>query len=308
MARRRFASTALSDDNMNGVLDQNRRNLVRNAGFEGWDAGTSVAPTAWEATLNGGTIARTSTAGEFYEGSYAVKLAQTSGGAGDTRIEHDVYGRLGIGWRSKAIVASVYVKCAAASTAKLRLDDGVSTSESIHTGTGAWERLVVQLTVSASASALKVVLEIAKPGAGSTEAMFDAVALSFGDAEGMWTEPAEDRLADAVDFDNNGAAVEVRVPRILHGTATFSLTGGSATETKTVTYTRGFQAVYAAQATMRCAAGTHDDYSVKVTAITATQITFLFRKDGGGNLGAADAPVVNYAVFGCGYSSPSDQW
>lgn len=308
MARRRFATTALSDANLNGVLDQNRRNLVRNAGFEGWDAGTSVAPTAWSSTLNGGSIARTSTGGEFYEGAYAAKITQTSGGTGDARIEHDVYGRYGIGWRSKNVIASVYVKCAAASTAKLRIDDGVSTSESTHTGSGSWERLTAQLSVSASASALKIVLEVAKPGAGSVEAMFDAVALSLGDAEGEWSEPPEDRLLDGLDFDNNGVAVEVRVPRIVSGTATFSLTGGASTETKTVTYPRGFQAVYSAQATMRCAAGTHDDYSVKVTAITTTQITFLFRKDGGGNLGAADAPVVNYLVIGCGYATPTDQW
>jgi len=309
MARLKFeASTTLNVANMQRTIDVTRPNLARNSSFESWSAGGAADPDAWTSTLNGGTIAKATSAGTFRFGLSSVQLTQTSGGSGDSRVEHDLYDRVGAGWQGREVTAACYVKCSFGTSAKLRLDDGVGTSEAVHSGLGGWERLAVTLSADGAAAALKVVLELAKPGAGSVDAWFDAVTVVHGDSEGLYAPNPEERAADFVDFDNNGAAEKIFAPRMVTGTATFSLTGGAATETKTVTLPRGFRTVKSGVCTLKLASGTLDLYLVRISGLTATQITFMFSAADGSNLGAADAPIVDFMVFGVGHESNADQY
>lgn len=288
------------------MLARSTRNLLRNGDFEGWSGGASAAPDCWDATLNGGTVAQTTTGGQFKFGLSACKLTQTSAGSGDTRIVQDLYARHGIGFQSADVTLSFYVKCTAGSTAKVRLGDGVTTAQAVHTGSGSWERLYCTLTVDAAATALTATVEVAKPSSGSVEAYFDGGQLVMGTSEAAYAENPEGRDICGVDVDANGTPARIRMPRLIAGTRTFSLTGGAATEVQTVSLPRGFRTAFCAVASLANSSGTHDDYSVKVSALSATTISFMFRKDGGGNLGAGDAPTVSYLAFGIGYASNAD--
>jgi hypothetical protein len=307
MARQRWAtSDAISADNMNRGLDTTRTNLLRNSDFESFSQGATQAPDQWKGTANDGTIERSSSAGTFRSGSYGLHLAQTSGGSGDTRIEFFAWPRYAAGFQGRAVTASVWAKCAAASTAKLRIEDGVATSTATHTGGGGWERLVANMTVAATATKLTIVLEIAKPGAGSTEAWFDQAQLVLGDSEGEWSEAPEDRGLDAIDFDDDESLEVYRAPRRLCGLRTaIDVAGGAATENLTITLARGFSTPLFADVQLRGNTSIAD--WVRVVAVAQDELTIKVGTFDGSNLDAGTISVY-FEVVGVGHQDPEDQF
>lgn len=307
MARNRFSTgTALDSTQLNRSLDVNYKNLVRNGDFEAWSTGASSPPDYWSATANGGTIERSSSAGTYHSGTYGLHIVQTSAGAGDTLLKFPAWSRYGIGFQSRKVTASVWVKCAAVSTAVLRIDDGVSTAEATHTGGGGWERLTAQLDVSASATKLDVILEVNKPGAGSAEAWFDQAQLVIGESEGEWGEAPEDRCADATEYDSNGTDAYIRAPKIVTGARTTTLTGGAATESVTYDLPRGVYTPYCAIVTLR---GTLSTVKLAtVVTVTATQLTVRYQTADGTNITASESVSIYYMVFGSGAADPTDQF
>lgn len=307
MARNRFTTgTALDATQLNRSLDSNLTNLVRNGNFEAWSAGTTLPPDCWDDTANGGTIEQSSSAGTFHAGLYGVHIVQTSAGGGDTFLSFPAWGRYAIGFQGRKVVASVWAKCAAASTAVIRIDDGVSTAEATHTGGGAWERLAAQLDVSASATKLDVIIEVNKPGSGSAEAWFDQAQLVMGEAEGEWVEAPEDRCADATEYDNNGTDAYIRSPKIITGIKSLTMTGGSATENVAVTLPRGVYIPFFAMAQLRGTLATVK--LVTVASITATTLNLRFQTADGTNITAAEAVNIYYMVVGSGPADPTDQF
>lgn len=147
---------ALTSDITAGIAAQN---WVVNDDFRVWCAGTSAAPTRWNLSGVGATIARST--------SNTPPVAGVS--AAITRVGNDVLLNQVIlastsnaaFTKSKYFSVGCYVYATVANRARLRFNDGVTVvNSSYHTGDGTWQWLTITRQVSASASAYTVGVEV----------------------------------------------------------------------------------------------------------------------------------------------------
>ena len=145
-----------------------------NASFETWENGTSSAPDNWAVTGSGATIAREGTTKKH--GSYSAALTRVGNDCSLTRNLYDLAG--GTYVRGRQVTFGAYVYATVASRARLRIYDGIgTTNSSYHTGGSGWELLTVTRTLDGSATELTIGLEV---NSGNTTAYIDAMTLVAG--------------------------------------------------------------------------------------------------------------------------------
>ncbi len=150
------------------------RNLVRNGSFEVWERGIAAAPDNWAVTGTGATLAREATI--IKHKLYSAKLTRVGN---DCHLSQNVYPLAGSAYlKSRVVALGAWVYATIASRARLRINDGTTTTySSYHTGGSGWEFLTVSVTTGAGTSALNVGLQI---DSGNTSAYVDGVMLVEG--------------------------------------------------------------------------------------------------------------------------------
>lgn len=132
-------------------------NMVQNGSFENWEHGITTVPDNWTLAGSGATFIReTST---IKHGLYSGKLTRVGN---DCNISQNVYNNYGRSYlNSRVMILGAWVYCAVASVARLRINDGTTTTfSSYHPGTSAWAFLTVTVTTGVSISALNVGLQV----------------------------------------------------------------------------------------------------------------------------------------------------
>ncbi len=133
--------------------------ILSNGDFEVWSAGTGSAPDDWALSGAGAVIAREQI--NFQTGIYSAKLTY---GSATAMLTHSVtaYSL----YKNKQVSFGCWVKSSVATQARLRIDDGVATTDSsYHTGGGEWEFLTVTRTISGSSTKLDFSLMTEAAGA-----------------------------------------------------------------------------------------------------------------------------------------------
>ena len=149
--------------------------IVSNWFFNAW---TGSAPDDWALT---GTGATTSAEDPRVEGAadYSVRITATED-ADAVLTQADLHTANEIEWwQGRNVTLKAWVKCSSADTAKLVIDDGVGTINSLnfHSGGGDWELLTAQGAIDNGATKIDIQLFVAQAGAGETNAAdFDIIA------------------------------------------------------------------------------------------------------------------------------------
>ncbi len=212
------------------------QNAVQNGDFETWSGGTSSAPDAWSLEGTGASVARDGTT--VKRGTYSAALTNGAGNSAD--LHHDATAVAGgasfIDGRQYA--AGAWVHAGAATRARLRIWDGVSsTYSSYHSGGGAWEWLTATATLSGSATMARVGLEIAA-GAAITVGLDGALLVEGSLVPAFVAHPNDEHLK-AVDHQTTGGTNSIYgVLRAQFGRKTSSAGGGV-----TITFPSAFRTV-----------------------------------------------------------------
>lgn len=173
--------TKKDGDVMTGVLTQNGtnlggsayrsqsfQNLVRNAGFESWSNGISLAPDAWTLAGAGATIEREGT--NVKNGLYSGKVTRAGTNTNlYTPISNPTQ------FIGKTVTLGVWVKTATANAGIVTIYDGADYNSSYHTGDNTWQFLTVSRLITTGLS--YVYLEIKTT---DTIVYFDSVILVEG--------------------------------------------------------------------------------------------------------------------------------
>lgn len=159
-----------------GTATTTRSVPIPNGDFEVWENGTAAAPDNWAITGSGATIARESSGTLIKHGLYSAKLTRVGN---DATLMRDIYVPAGSTYvRSRDFTYGGWAYATAASTTRLRIDDGVTVSQSAyHTGGSTWEWLTITVTVGASVTQLKVGFEVVTT---NTSSYLDAVGIVEG--------------------------------------------------------------------------------------------------------------------------------
>lgn len=157
---------------MNVDVKISPQNLLEEWGnFEDWENGASAAPTEFTLSGTGAAVAREAT--EIKQGTYSAKITY---GSADAQLyyDHPDYES----YLGRKVKLGFWVKTAVASQARIKIDDGVNTSQSsYHTGGGGWEFLTVEHDMATNASRLRVICFVDTTGL----AYFDGGILCEGD-------------------------------------------------------------------------------------------------------------------------------
>jgi hypothetical protein len=121
------------------------------------------------------------------QNTYATKLTCGSTAGNYSYLYQDIHAALGIAyWQGKTVTLGCWVYCAAASTAKLMIQDGVGDSSSnYHAGGSNWQWLTVTHTINGAATAVRLVLFITY-NASVHVAYFDKTVV----VEGTYIDPS----------------------------------------------------------------------------------------------------------------------
>ncbi len=157
-------------DNYNFLAALLGGNKLLNSSFELWsDATTFSSPVSSTPVADLWFLSRSGTSAPTFtvardtgadEGEYAAKIDVTAGGSADSRV--NLYQDLPdfIHYVGRSIYAGVRVKTSASSKVRVGLTDGVTTAYSAyHSGDGEWATLTASLTVSESATTVRLVVE-----------------------------------------------------------------------------------------------------------------------------------------------------
>lgn len=151
---------------------------VPNPSFETWENGVSAAPDNWSVTGASATVAREGTIVKL--GAYSAKLTRAGT---DCHLSTDVYiPAHGVYTRSRTYTFGAWVYATVASRVRLRVNDGVTTTNSAyHSGGSAWEWLQVTFTTGSGITALNVGLAV---DTGDTSGYIDGATLVEGQRAG----------------------------------------------------------------------------------------------------------------------------
>lgn len=127
-------------------------NLLEEWGnFEDWENGASAAPTEFSLSGTGAAVARESSI--IKNGSYSAKITY---GSADAQLLYDH--PLFQSYQGRKMKLGFWVYTAVANQARVKIDDGVGSSQSdYHTGGGGWEFLTVEHDMDAAATRLRVI-------------------------------------------------------------------------------------------------------------------------------------------------------
>jgi phage-related protein len=154
------------------IIKAGQRNILDFGCMEDWENGTSSAPTEHTLSGSGASVSRETTIVKV--GSYSA--AVTRSGA-DTTLYHDV--STYADYVNRKVTFGCWVNASVADRARIAVSDGVgSTNSSYHSGIAGWEYLTVTHDIDASATRLRVEMQI---NTGNTTAYFDGAALNLGD-------------------------------------------------------------------------------------------------------------------------------
>ncbi len=172
--------------------DLHPANLVRNSSFEGWIAGAAVAPDYWTLTGAAATVARE--AAVIKHGLYSAKVTRAGT---DCHLSRNCYVDMGSTYiQSRVYTFGAWVYAAVASRARLRVNDGVTTSySSYHTGGSTWEFLTCTVTAGAAVTAFTVGLAV---DTGNTSAYIDGAMLVEGSTPFPFTKNAKEWTYDKI--------------------------------------------------------------------------------------------------------------
>lgn len=154
--------------------DINPANLVKNGAFDTFSA--PPTPNFW-VVESGGVQAQDTTNVRIGANSYAI-TSDASGSASRQTVLATISATTNSYFRGKQVTLTAQVYATDVSNARIRIDDGISVSNSIyHTGTPGWEELTITRTLDAGATKLDVVLLV---DGNALTAKFDAVRLNLG--------------------------------------------------------------------------------------------------------------------------------
>jgi len=147
-------------------------NFLNNGGMEDWPFGTSFANPSTNTNVadswlynKTGTANPTANVGRegttVDSGSYSMKVDITGAGSADSVIEI-IQSIANFGnFAGQSVVFGARVKLATASKIKLRIDDGVSSADSLfHDGDGSWQLLQAVLTIDSTPTKLDASIRI----------------------------------------------------------------------------------------------------------------------------------------------------
>jgi hypothetical protein len=140
-------------------------NLLADSTFLVWAAGDSAAPSYWALSGAGAAIARAGTGlGDTSRkhGKFTAKV--TAGGGAFAYLTQSLLTSTSYddGFDGLKVSAGAWVRGTAASSCRIRFDDGFgTTSSSFHTGGGSYEWLTVTRTLDVAASKIEFELETA---------------------------------------------------------------------------------------------------------------------------------------------------
>jgi len=156
---------------MNLDIKISNKNLLEWSHFEDWESGASAAPTNHTLAGASATIARESTIIKHGTYSAAVTRAGT-----DTTLYYDFPDYAD--YLGRTMTFGCWVYATVASRGRLSISDGVSSAESsYHTGVAGWEYLTVSRAVDASATRIRVEMQV---NSGNTTVYFDSGSLVSG--------------------------------------------------------------------------------------------------------------------------------
>jgi phage-related protein len=147
------------------------KNLLDWSHMEDWENGASAAPTGHTLSGAGASVAREATT--IKHGTYSA--AVTRAGA-DTTLYYDFTDYAS--YLGRKMTFGCWVYASVANRARLSISDAVgSTESSYHTGVAGWEFLTVTRNVDASATRIRVEMQV---NTGNTTAYFDSAILVEG--------------------------------------------------------------------------------------------------------------------------------
>lgn len=165
------------DDSLTDLTDPqniNTANLVKNGAFDTFSA--PPVPDDW-VVEGGGTEAQETSTLRLGSNSYSI-TSDADGSASRQTIYATISATENTYWQGKEVTLTVQVNASDVSNARVRVDDGVGTSESVyHTGITGWEELTITHTIANTATKLDIVLLV---DGNIQTAFFDAVRLNDG--------------------------------------------------------------------------------------------------------------------------------
>lgn len=214
------------------------QNMVRNGSFEIWERGPTLAPNNWLVTGTGATIIPSLAI--VKHGTYSAKLTRVGN---DCHLSQNVYPLAGgVYLKSRLVVFGAWVYTAFASRARLRINDGTTTTYSAyHSGSSAWEFLKVSVTTGAGTSALNVGLQI---DTGNVAAYLDGAILVEGNTVAQYspTTPSFNQLPRrATLWHQNSAVVSGNVvANAVLSTQMYNILSGQSPAQNHDTFTQSF--------------------------------------------------------------------
>lgn len=194
-------------------------NYVFNGDVEIWGSGTSSAATGWTLNGAGATVAKDTT--NFKVGTAAMALTRAGTDCTLQLTVTTAYPPATF-WRSRTVTFGAWVRATVASRARIRIDDGVSTSfSSYHSGGSAFEFLTVTRTLDAAATTVQVAFQV---DTGNTTAQFDGAILVTGNNVSDFIPSGWTGRKTVLNFDSAGATVAA-------GSTVYLANAANATET-----------------------------------------------------------------------------
>lgn len=173
--------------NLNARIDRTIRhpqNLLRNGNFERWAAGTSVAPDSWTLTGTGATIAKETTT--VKRGAASAK--PNTDGINNAILSQNFFDAY---FKGRKVTFGCWLHSATAARLRLRIDDGVGTTDSsYHTGGGSWEFIKVTRTLDAGATKVEAQIRL-EAGAAIAVYADGAISVEGDEAYAFAQHPAD---------------------------------------------------------------------------------------------------------------------
>lgn len=119
------------------------------------DMETGSPPSNWNTADGGGGAAATFSRNSGYEGGYGYRIVCANSGGDDYGYIHQIASGTAADYQSKIVIVTARI-WADSSACSLKIDDGLATSTSAHSGGSGWELITVIHIMHASANQLQV--------------------------------------------------------------------------------------------------------------------------------------------------------